>query len=288
MNLLMCCTPLGKENRYREELRFVLLASLFFKSIYPQSKIFVGTTKDADIPKSLSNIIEFIRFPFEKLPFAMARIKFYEEFTKSKLFIDDTFFVGSDVLFLKKPDRHISDQSHLAMTYRYHLTMPYCSDLIFVKKQYQQKSTDFFSNVYKKMEWMPAQIQDGYADQLSIAIEMGFLNVNKFDGKTHNSPNNSKYTLLPGNDFLYTPNDFFSSIKSDTAGQIINDVPDIESLEALANTKHVIHFKGDRKKLFIIFSYLCKKNNIIKFNSNDYDYDESFLFKEFFDQYKGR
>ena len=287
MNLLMCCTPIGREDRYLEELRFVLLGAIYFKKIYPDSQIFVGTTPNAVIPKSFENLINFIRFPFEKLPFALSRMKFYEEFIKSEYFIEDTYITGCDVLFCKKPNLP-NFSCQLAMTYRYHRCMPYCSDLIMIKKEYQGSAQKFINNVFTTMNWMPQKIQDGYADQLSLAIEVGFLNDDQFNGETHYFPKNDNMLLLPGNDYLFTPNDFFSSIKSDSAGRLINDTPDLESLFELASTKYVIHFKGNRKNLFFIFSYLCKKNKFIDINCEEYDITDKFLFREYFELFQGK
>jgi hypothetical protein len=281
MNLLMCCTPLGREDKYLQELRYVVIASIFFKRLYPDGKVYVGTTPNANIPKYLSNFFEAVEFPFDKAPFAIARQVFYRDFINSSLLTTDTLITGCDVLFTKKIELDIPHQ--MAMTYRYHRTQPYCSDFLLVKKEFKELAGEFCNEVIKTMTWFPKEIQQSWADQLSIAIEMGFLKKEQFNGEIQKSPKQSDILLLPGNKYLYTPNDFFSSVAEDKIEQIQNDTPDFKLLLNHSNNKTAIHFKGNRKYLFFIFAYLCKVNNIVNFDKYDTCMTDDYLFKEYFE-----
>lgn len=281
MNLLMCCTPLGREDRYLQELRYVILASIFFKELYPNGKVFVGTTLDAEIPQNLYDFFEPIGFPFEKSPFALGRQIFYREFIKSDYLSDDTLITGCDVIIRKKIE--IDPVFEMAMTYRYHKSMPYCSDFLYVKKDYKNTAENFCDQVSKTMTWFPKIIQDSWADQLAIAIEMGFLETCQYDGNFQKSPKINNVALLPGNDYLFTPNDFFSSNFTDNQKLIQSDTPDLNKLLSYADNKAAVHFKGKRKSLFFIFAYLCKINKIVDFEKYNIKMNDDFLFKEYFD-----
>lgn len=276
----MCCTPIGRENRYLEELRFPLFASIFFKSLYPSAKIFLATTQDAKVPDHLNDFFQILRYPFEREPFAISRMHFYLDFINSKHFSEDTILSGTDVLILKRINLPISDHG-LAITYRYHKSMPYCSDWIFINKKNSDLVSNLILNVYSIMQWMPREIQSSWADQLSLAIEMGFLNDDQYDNKIHTSTKNDRILLLPANEFLFTPNDYFSSIKGAVNGQL-TDTPDLDTLLTHSLSKTAIHFKGNRKNLFIALAYLFKKNNRIDFNSINLGFSDDFLFKEYY------
>jgi len=180
----------------------------------------------------------------------------YFEFINSKYFSDNTILCGSDVLLLKK--FNIPEAHDLAITYRYHRTMPYCSDWIYISKNNGAFVSNLISNVYLTMKWMPSEIQASWADQLSLAIEIGFLHEDQFDGSHQISPKSSKILLLPSSEFLFTPNDFFSSTKSSINGQL-KDTPCLNSLFEHATVKTAMHFKGNRKNLLICLAYLFKK-----------------------------
>lgn len=284
MNLLMCCTPLGREDKYLQELRYVIIASIFFKELYPDGTVFVGTTMDAKIPKHLYEFFKVVRFPFEKETFALTRQVFYRDFINSPYLSDDTLITGCDVLLRKKIE--IELHYEMAMTYRYHKTMPYCSDFLLVKKNHKNIAANFCDEVSDTMIWFPEVIQNGWADQLAIAIVMGFLEKNQHDGEIQKSPKNNKVLLLPGNNFLYTPNDFYVTKVTDNPELIEKDTPNFNSLLSHALNKTGIHFKGNRKSLFFIFAYLCKENKIINFDKYKTNMDDEFLFKEYFDHIK--
>jgi hypothetical protein len=285
MNLLMCCTPIGKEYSFSEELRYVLIAAVYFKNLYPQSIIFLGTTPDAEIPNYLYKFITVIRYPFANLPFALARQNFYKNFVNSNQFVDDTLITGCDVLFNKCIDLSTYDYK-IAMTYRYHRTMPYCSDLVLVKKDEKIFANEFFADIISTMEWMPPVILDGWADQLSIGLEVGFLKDCQYDGNINTSPKNNQILLLPSDDYLFTPNDVFSSIKKPDAGKKQYDIKDFNALIGLYENKYAVHFKGKhRKKLFFIFAYLCAKNGLVDFNEFKKTIDNKILFMEYFEHF---
>lgn len=280
----MCCTPLGREDKYLQELRYVIIASIFFRELYPDGTVFVGTTMDAKIPNHLFDFFKVADFPFEISKFALTRQIFYREFINSPFLSDDTLISGCDVLFLKKIE--IELHYEMAMTYRYHKTMPYCSDFLLVKKDHKNIAANFCDEVSQTIRWFPEVIQNGSADQLAIAIEMGFLEKIQHNGKIQKSPKNPNVLLLPANNFLYTPNDVFSSNITDDPELIEKDTLHFNSLLSHAHTKTGIHFKGNRKSLFFIFAYLCKINKIINFDKYNTKMDDEFLFKEYFDHIK--
>jgi len=283
MNLLMCCTPLGREERYLKELRFVIIAALFFKKIYPEAKIFVGTTQDAKIPNNLFNLLNIIRFPFEKYNFPLARQLFYKDFISSKNFSDDTIICGCDVIFFRKID-DIYNTSKIALTYRFHRSMPYCSDFFLATKENKDFIIKFQNNVIETIKWMPQEVQNAWSEQLSIAIEVGYLSDEKYNGEINYSPNYKKEIILfPGDDYLFTPNDFFSSVNNELNGQHRLDTPDLISLKGLSKKKVGIHFKGNRKNLFFALAYMCKLENYVDIDNIFLGMSDEFLFEEYFE-----
>lgn len=262
MNLLMCCTPINREEVYNKELRYVYLAGEFFRKIYPDSKIYIGTTPNAVIPDFLKTKLNFIAYPFDKYPFAMARQMFYKEFCESKYLTDDTIFTGCDVIFPKKIDFDYKENP-ITMTYRYHPTMPYCSDFVLINKKYKEESSEFFAKILYYMQWMPKEIQAGWADQLAIARTVGFMKDQDFDGEHKISTNIINMKLVPGDDYLFTPNDAFPSKKINFTGSVVMDTFKIGDYESLLKNKIGIHFKGQRKKEFILTCYLAYLNKNI-------------------------
>ena len=71
---------------------------------------------------------------------------------------DDTLITGCDVLILKKME--IDPIFQMAMTYRYHKTMPYCSDFLLVKKNHKNIAANFCDEVSDTMIWFPEVIQN--------------------------------------------------------------------------------------------------------------------------------
>lgn len=278
MNLVMCCTPVGKEDVYQLELRQALLAAIFFRNSYPNSKVFVLTTPEAVIPDYYSYLFEVLRFDFRKHPFAIARQLAYKFFLDSNYFESDTFFTGCDVFFCK-PANSITENSSLAMTYRYHLTQPYCSDLFYVPLIKKDAGISFLDKIIKRMLWMPLEIQAGWADQICLAIEIGHLEDHFFNGKEQNSPRLTDFKLFPGDDYLFTPNDFFSSIQSEHAGAQIKDCTNSHDMLNLFHSKYVIHFKGARKDLMFIFAKLCDMTGGININYKNIGISRENLFK---------
>lgn len=275
----MCCTPINREKLYQKELRYVYFAAEFFKSIYPNSKIFIGTTKNAEIPIYLKEKFNFLNFPFEKYPFALARQIFYKEFCKSEYFTETTILAGSDVIFSNEI-KFTYHKNPVAMTYRYHPTMPYCSDFVLINKDFKFECIEFFNNIINYIKWMPKEIQSSWADQLAIARTIGYLKDEEFDGKEHLSPNFSKIKLVPGDDYLYTPNDAFPSKKVFFNGSNVNDVSTLLDYENLLKNKIGIHFKGNRKKYFILLCYVAHLKKIKKFN----DFSEYMQYQDLFSE----
>ena len=263
MNLLMCCTPINKENIYNKELRFPYLAGEFFRNIYPQAEIYIGTTQNAVVPEILKNKFKFITFPFEKYPFALARQLFYKEFCESEYFTEDTILAGCDVIFPNKIDFSYQNNP-ITMTYRYHPTMPYCSDFVLLNKKFKKECIEFFNKIVFYMQWMPKEIQSSWADQLAIARTIGYMRDSDFDGSHRNSINIENIKLVPGDDYLYTPNDVFPSKKINFTASVIKDVVNLKDYKQILETKVGIHFKGARKKGFILICYLAYLQKIIK------------------------
>ena len=261
INLLMCCTPIGRDN-YISELRYVYLAGEFFRKIYPEAEIYIGTTPNAEIPAFLKNKFIFITFPFEKYPFAIARQLFYKKFCESKYFTVDTILAGCDVIFPKKIDFSYEDNT-ITMTYRYHPTLPYCSDFVLINKNFKKECSDFFNKILFYMRWMPKEIQNGWADQLAIARTIGYFGDDDFDGMHRHSPIIKNIKLVPGDDYLYTPNDIFPSKKINFIRSKIMDTLTVDDYEKLLYSKVGIHFKGSRKRDFILTCYLAYLKKLI-------------------------
>ena len=91
---------------------------------------------------------------------------------------------------------------------------------------------------------------------------------------------------MPSDDYLFTPNDVFSSIKKPDSGKKQYDIKDFNALIGLYENKYAVHFKGKhRKKLFYIFAYLCEKNGLVDFNEFKKNIDNKILFMEYFEHF---
>lgn len=246
----MCCTPIGREETYLSELRFPLIASLFFKRAFPGGQVYVGTTPDAVIPDEFLFYFRPVIFDFRAMPFAISRQLFYKEFISTSTNHCDVLFTGCDVLICKMlpPGPY---GNGLLMTYRNHPSMPFCSDLLLARRGSRENAGVFLSNVVRTMQWLPQEIQASWADQIALALNIGALQPCEYDGLPHYGSRIKDFVVQPGDDWLYTPNDFFSSKSSHTIGQNLNDVRSRADLLNLINSKIAIHFKGNRKHLMI-------------------------------------
>ena len=281
MNLLMCCTPINRDATYESELRFPILASLFYRRLNPQGRVFVATTMDAKIPDWTAEYFDVIRYDFRAAPFSIMRQKFYQTFVESELFTDDTILAGCDVLFTGRPMPKLPKHKML-MSYRYNPAMPYCGDLFIARHEHKAYASQFFGELFETMRWMPQKIWDGGGDQLAQVIAAGKLPEWAFDGGSHYAPLDKSILLVPGDDWLYTPNDFFPSQKAKFTGESLGDVAGPDALLRLMDAKISVHFKGQRKAQFFLLAYLAHKNGLIDSAAITEKLGEQFLFREVF------
>lgn len=275
--LVMCCTPINRTD-YLAELRFAVLASEFFRLIYPQSRVFIGTTPDADIPEEYEQYFGVLRFPFAVAPFAVARQIFYREALKTLPSDAPIIFSGVDVLFNNCLERLVEEQD-LVYSYRYHPAMPYCSDFFYVSSKGRKRGIEFQNDLLEIMSWQPKSIQDGWAEQISIAALIGHLDKIDFDGGYKVSPRCPEILLVPGDKYLYTPNDAFSSKFAEFTGGIVMDTEIKSDWERLFDSKISVHFKGNRKRQFFYFAALAYCNGRI----NPYRIKFSYPIEKLFD-----
>lgn len=281
MNLVMCCTPIDREASFERDLRFPLLASLFFRRAYPEAKVYVGTTLDAKVPEHFKQFFTVARFDFAANPFAISRQLFYASFCRGSHFTDDTVFAGMDVLWGNKPFPELEDHK-MMVSYRFHPSQPYCSDLIVVRKDHGDFAATFFDNIVKMMVFLPKGVLSFWADQIAMSIGIGKLGENDFDGQIHRAPRYRDILLVPGDDYLYTPNDIFSSVRTSfvTAIRTGKDVTTTEQMLKLMYSKHGIHFKGARKPWFFLLALLVYEKGWI----NPYAHGDHIPLKQLFDE----
>lgn len=251
-HLVMCCTPLNRED-YLAELRYAVLASEFFRYLYPNGRVSIGTTPGAAIPEEYSRFFDTLRYPFGDGPFAIQRQDFYR---KTLIEVDHDrpiIFAGVDVLFTNRLDAKL-DKADIVYSYRYHPAMPYCSDFLLVTPSGRRKAIAFQDEVIQIMNWQPPVIRSSWADQISIAAAIGHLNLGEFDGRYTKSPRRPEIDLVPGDTYLYTPNDAFFSDASKYTGFVVNDVQSNQEWLELFKNKIAVHFKGNRKRQFFFFS----------------------------------
>lgn len=285
MNLVMCCTDINHQHDYEDQLRFALFSALFFKRTYPDGQVYIATTPKAVVPAYYKQFFRVVRFDFEKELFALSRMMLYQQFIASELMTDDTAFVGSDVVFGKHPFPAL-EANKMTLSYRYHPSQPYCADLIVARKGEEKFATEFFDTLIKMIAYLPRKIRMFWADQIALAIEVGKLMPDDFDGKMHRSPRYPDILLAPGDDYLYTPNDIFTSLRrADTSFKTtIKDVKDTNQLQRLLFTKHAIHFKGPRKPWMITLAYLAWQKKWIDPYQFGAGPDPEQLFKGVFEQ----
>ena len=260
--LVMCCTPINRED-YLAELRYAVLASEFFRYLYPGAQVSIGTTPNAVVPSEYDQFFDLIKFPFEDGPFALQRQKFYKQTIESSDSDIPLIFAGVDVLFTNRLGDRL-ESARYAYSYRYHPAMPYCSDFFFVNSTGKEEALKFQEEVINVMSWQPQSIRSSWADQISIAAVVGHLKLEEFDGRYTKAPRLPALDLVPGDIFLYTPNDAFFSDAKKFNGYIHNDVvSDVEWLR-LFDEKVSVHFKGNRKRQFFFFAalgYILKRIN---------------------------
>jgi len=132
------------------------------------------------------------------------------------------------------------------------------------------------------MQWQPREIQSSWADQISIAAVLGHLGSDDFDGSIRMAPRIPDMLLVPGDRYLYTPNDIFSSDKRKFTGSELNDFsPSMAAWSYLLENKISVHFKGNRKKGFFGLAAAA----ILKGRINPYRRSFSYPIEKLFDGY---
>ena len=258
MNLLMVCTPINRESAFESELRYPLLAALLFRRTYQNANVFIGTTPDAKVPEYCRPFFKVLRFDFAANPLAMSRQMFYSSFCLSEHFTADTVMAGTDVLYGNKPFPELAAHKML-LSYRYHPSQPYCADLVVVRKDAGKFAATFFDRMVKMIAFLPKKVRFFWADQIAMAIEVGKIMDDEFDGAMHRGPRYPDILLAPSDTYLYTPNDIFASIRNEgpSFSKYRNDVQNTDQLMRLMYSKYAIHFKGSRKPWFFALAYMA-------------------------------
>jgi hypothetical protein len=274
----MCCTPLGREDRYLSELRFAFFAALFFKKVYPYGRVFVATTLDANVPDMFSDHFETIRYNFSADSFATERQLFYRDFCQSDKFTSDTVFTGCDVLVLNSFPKD-TDGHHIHMTYRNHPSQPYCSDLVLVETGVRNQAISFLEEVVNTMKWLPKENRP-WTDQIALCLTIGKLSNQDYDGESHHGTRFRDVALHPADRWLYTPNDYFSSQLSHNPGSmVIADEMKLD-FDKLRRDKITIHFKGNRKSQFFNIARQAFESGYINLQVDSLPMPREHLFNE--------
>jgi hypothetical protein len=272
MKAIFITNPLPGRD-FDSELRFPLIAASFFKKAYPGSECVLASS--GKIPKYFSEVFTTINFPFNEGPLALMRSIFWREYVRSSLFNDTTFFIGHDVIVL---DRFPSFSEFAVMTnYRYHPSQPFCSDFIAVNPSKKRAVQKIFDEALTVHRWMPKNILDGAADQLSWANILGVPETDLFDGHPIVPPRKGDVVALPVDPFFFTPNDAFPVKACEFTGRTRGDyVLTEELMREYMSSKHSLHFKGPRKQDMIKFARWAWKNGDIKINTLNYSAEEFF------------
>jgi hypothetical protein len=272
MKAIFITNPLPGRD-FDSELRFPLIAASFFKKAYPESECVLASS--GKIPKYFSEVFTTINFPFNEGPLALMRSIFWREYVRSSLFNDTTFFIGHDVIVL---DRFPSFSEFAVMTnYRYHPSQPFCSDFIAVNPSKKRAVQKIFDEALTVHRWMPKNILDGAADQLSWANILGMPETDLFDGHPIVPPRKGDVVALPVDPFFFTPNDAFPVKACEFTGRTRGDyVLTEELMREYMSSKHSLHFKGPRKQDMIKFARWAWKNGDIKINTLNYSAEEFF------------
>jgi hypothetical protein len=253
VNLVIYPSAKDVEDGELIDFRFPLFASLFFKRIYPTGKIFLCTSMEADIPDVYRGLLEVIRFEFRKIPYCVSLQFFFKDFCSSDKLSSDTLFTSPDVVLLN-PIPHLDAGCGLSMTYRNHPTRPYSSDLFLVQRRAKERALTFLEDVIQTMAWLPGETA-AWPDHVALAITIGKLADEHFDGQDHFGTRIRDFLLHPIDNWLYTPNDLFSALSSHPVGSTLNDVNTVEDMYQLITKKISFRFKGPRKHMLIKLAY---------------------------------
>ncbi|MBV2352099.1 hypothetical protein KUL97_10330 [Synechococcus sp. HK05] len=266
MRLVTYCNPLPGSD-YEADLRYVAFLALFARRVYPDIQIFCASS--GDIPDFLRPTVNLIKFPFDSMPFALARAVFLKEYVASSFFTVPTIFTGRDVLILNSLDNALA-ASPVVTNYRFNLAMPYCSDFIYVNPSDDDdrlKIRTLFDHFLSTHRFMPNVIMDGWADQLSWANVLGIPPYHVFNGEPFIAPRAPFVTALPADPWFLTPQDYFPSKKSDWSfdkwGQTYGEPFEETTYSTFLEIKYMLHFKGNRKEQFFEFAKWAMQKNVI-------------------------
>ncbi len=139
MRLITYTNPVAGRDFLRD-LRFSVLASVFFRRVYPETEVLLATS--GVIPNGFESFFSKIELPVGNAPLAFARALFLRNYVKSTAFDRDTVFTGHDVIFLNKIP--FPQEFDLVCNYRFHPSQPYCSDFIFAPLHGKKSAVAFF------------------------------------------------------------------------------------------------------------------------------------------------
>lgn len=243
MRLIMCCQKIDGRD-FRSDLRFSVIAAAFWKRVYPDGEVWLGTNT-SDVPEAYKRHITVVEFPFGKYP-AFGRTNFMTNYLHSPMFDRDTVFTGHDVVFLKPLPTF---EAKGVTNYRYHPSQPYCSDLFIAKdKAY---CSELFREILQAHQWMPRPIVDGAGDQLAYTVTLGMPEAYMFNGQPFRTPRRPDILAVPAHEYLFTHNDGFPPNYRD----FLRMSADTISFEDMLMAKTAVHFKGNRKKEFFQFGH---------------------------------
>lgn len=254
MKLIMCCQQIEGRD-FLDDLKFSYVAALFWKHTYPGCEAWVATNNAKDIPKAYRDVVKVMQFEYKGELGALARAWFMAAYAHSEAFDQDTVFTGHDVLVLQPFP--VTD-AKITISYRYHPTQPYCSDLMIIKKDQQDYARKTLVELHECMRWMPHGGTGFAADQLAWALTFGMPEQQIFNGEIITTPRRLDVTALPVDEYLFTPNDAFPSVYKNFTGQLL---PPVSFLDMARKT--ALHFKGNRKNQQFEFAAWAQNQGII-------------------------
>lgn len=257
VNLIMCCQVIEGRD-FAKDIRFSVVAAAFWKHAYPEGRAYVATNGVELIPKGYRRDMKILGYEFGKEYPALSRTQFMLNYIESDMFKTDTVFAGHDVLFLKQLPEF---KAKAVTNYRYHPAQPYCSDLFIARdKAY---SAGIVREILHAQMGMPKPILDGPGDQLAYALTLGMPEKAMFNGENFYAPRRPEVLVVPADQYLFTPNDFFPP-KYEDYGKLTP----ILTNEDMMQSKTAVHFKGNRKEDFFKFAKWAAKTGRVYIDLN--------------------
>jgi len=278
MKFITYCNPLPGSN-FLEDLKYVAASALFAKRAYPEAEFICATC--GELPVFLRSGIKSLHFPFDKMPFALARADFLRKYVSSPLFDGPTVFIGRDVLVLRNLDEGLGLAS-VVTNYRYNLAMPYCSDFVSVNPNSDHSRVQIkavFEAFFDTHLYMPKAILSSWADQLSWASVLGLPSPTAFTGEPFNAPRVPSVVALPADPWFLTPRDCFPSNLAAYAPDVTEyGMPfGIDTYHEFLDSKFMLHFKGNRKSWQLAFSDWAIRSGFIDHRTMFPDMPEDYL-----------